>query len=118
MAVATDPRLVRQGHAESLTEADAEIFDGMVIVDVGIALAAHGQVEEAVPRHLGEHVIDEGDSGLDLALAAAVENEAEVEVGLGGIAVNNGSTGHTDLLGPDGRICRGEASRFCFARFC
>jgi hypothetical protein len=55
---------------------DPGVLDGVVTVDVQVALGVHHDVEEAVPRDGVEHVIEEADPGLDRGLAGAVTRSA------------------------------------------
>jgi hypothetical protein len=54
----------------------------VVGVHVQVAAAAHVQVEAAVGREGGEHVIEEADAGRDPGAALAVQIEGEADVGL------------------------------------
>ena len=75
-------------------EGDAHVFDGVVLVDVEIAFGGDGEIECAVAREEIEHVIEKTDAGGDFGFAAAVEREAEADVGFGGFAADGGGAGH------------------------
>ena len=82
MAVARDARLVADGVTQGLAERDADILDGVVVVDVQVAGGLKAQVQQAVAGDVGEHVVEEADAGDDLAPAVAVEVDAEGDIGL------------------------------------
>ena len=63
-----------EGLREQLPEHDANVFDGVVLIDVQVAIGAQGEVESAVPGEQLEHVIEEADAGGDLVLAAALRS--------------------------------------------
>ena len=67
------PRRVAERGGDRLAERDAEIFDGVMLIDVEVACRVDGQVERAVAREQLQHVIEETDAGADLVLALAVE---------------------------------------------
>ncbi len=57
-AGAVAPRL-----GERLPERDADVLDGVVLVDLQVAVGVDGQVEPAVPAELVEHVVEERHAG-------------------------------------------------------
>ena len=60
VAVAADALLVADGLGEGLAEGDADVLDGVVIVDMQVALALDVQVDQAVAGDLVHHVVEEG----------------------------------------------------------
>ena len=63
-AVAVDAALVAERLFERLAEDDADVFDGVVRVDLQIALGVDVQIDQAVAREQVEHVIEEPDAGV------------------------------------------------------
>ena len=59
-----------------------DVFDRVMRVDVKIARASDFEIEQAVPREQLEHMIEKPDAGCDLRLAAAVEVDLHLHVGL------------------------------------
>ena len=57
-----------------------------MIVHVDIALGFDREVEEAVVRKQGEHVVEKRNSGLNRGGTCAIDGEGEHNVGLGGLA--------------------------------
>jgi hypothetical protein len=80
------PRLSAQGLIDGLAQGDAGVLDGVVLVDIEVALALYLQVDAAVPPYLVEHVVEEAYAGRDLALACAVEVESDIDFGFGSVA--------------------------------
>ena len=66
-----------EGPGQGLTEGDAHILIGVVVIDVGIAGGLDVQIEKAMAADLVEHVIQERHPGAGLAPAGAVEVEGE-----------------------------------------
>ena len=58
-----------------LAEHDADVLDGVVLVDVEIAGRLQRQIEAAVAREQLQHVIEETDAGADVVAAAAVDRQ-------------------------------------------
>ena len=97
MPEAPDPFLAAQCLRDRLSDRDADVLDGVVGVDVQVALRGHVEVDHAVPRSLVEHVVEERHAGGELRLAGPVEVQRHRDVGLGGLAGHgcgsHGSTG-------------------------
>ena len=76
VAGAIDAALVADRRRDRLAERDADVLDGVVLIDVEIAGGLHLQVEPAVARDQVEHVIEKADAGVILEAALAVERRA------------------------------------------
>src|SRR5205814_22740 len=63
-AIAVDAALVADGLFDRLTQHDADIFDGVMRIDVKVPLGLDGEIDQAVARQQVEHVIEEADAGL------------------------------------------------------
>ena len=92
MAVAFDATLVAEGVLEGLAEGEPDVFDGVVIVDVGVAVASDAEAEAAVLGDVVEHVVEEAHAG-DVLIGPAVEVEVEGDVGLAGASGDGGRAG-------------------------
>ena len=86
MTVTADAGFAAQGLFQGLTEYDADVFYGVVVVDVQIAFAGDVEVDHAVTGDLGKHMLKEGDAGVEAVLSGAVEVEAEGDLGFAGVA--------------------------------
>ena len=86
IGVAGQPALVAERLFERLAERDADVLDGVVIVNMQIAPGAHRHVDERVPGELVEHVIEEADAGGDLGRAGTVEIDLDGDLGFVGLA--------------------------------
>ena len=80
--------LVAEGLQEGLAQRDADILDGVMLVDMQVTLASHCDVEQSVAREKLQHMVEEADAGLDLGRTCAIEGEADRDVGLGRLARN------------------------------
>ncbi len=88
VAVAADAALVAERLSHGLAERDADVLDRVVRVDVQIALGRDGEVEHAMATHLVEHVIEKRNAGRKLRVAAAVDHDADLDLGLRGSTRN------------------------------
>ena len=86
VAVASDARLVAQGLAEAFADDDAGIFHGVVEIDVDITIDLDLQINQRVSGEKSEHVVEEGDSGVDPGVSLSVQVQAEFDFGLSGIS--------------------------------
>ncbi|MCY1283511.1 hypothetical protein D9M70_323920 [compost metagenome] len=98
MAVAADALLVADGLGEGLAEGDADILDGVVVVDMQIALALDVQVDQAVAGDLVEHVLKERHADIEARLASAIQVDRNLDLGFQGVAFDGRRTfGHHQL---------------------
>src|SRR5271157_5189973 len=86
VGVAGQAAFVAERFGERLADGDADVLDGVVIVDVAVALGANGEVDEGMTRKLIEHVIEKADAGRDVGRARSVEVEADLHACLRGLA--------------------------------
>ncbi len=63
--------------ADRFAQRDADVLDGVVLIDVEIAGGVDRQIEGAVPRHEIEHVVEEADAGTVVEPAPPVERERQ-----------------------------------------
>ena len=77
VARAIDAAAVAKRVRDSLAERDAEILDGVMLVDVEVARRIDLEIERAVPRHELEHVIEKADAGAHAVAALAVERDGK-----------------------------------------
>jgi len=82
ITVALNAALVAQGAQQTFAKCQGGIFDGVMLVDVQVTLATNGQVNHSVLANLLEHVVEETQACLDVALAVAVEVNLHEDVGL------------------------------------
>ena len=83
--IARDALHVAERLLHRLPERDADVFGGVVMVDVQIALRLHGDVDARMARQQVEHVVEEADAGRDIGRAGAVEVHLDVDVGFLGL---------------------------------
>ena len=81
---AADPALVPQRLTERITEADGDVLDGVVGVDVDIPDRRDIEVEQGVLGQRGEHVVVEAHPGGDARLTGAVEVHPQLDARLAG----------------------------------
>ena len=93
-AVTRDAGLVPDRLSQRLAEADADVFNRMMKIDVAVADGSDGEVEQTVLGEQRQHVIEEPDSRIDLGLTAAVEVEFQTDIGFRRVASDRASTSH------------------------
>ena len=82
VAVALNAALVAKSLQQTFAESQCRVLDGVVLVDLEVALGVNGEVHHAVLAYLLEHVVEESQSGLDVTLTRAVEVHLNIDVGL------------------------------------
>src|SRR2546427_55136 len=80
--VAHDSLLLTEGLPEGLTEDDAHVLHGVMLVDLDVALRVDREVHQAVLRPRLQHVAEERDRRLHLRGAGAVQVEVKRDLGL------------------------------------
>ena len=73
MTVAADPSLVADGFSDGITENNSGVFDGVVEVHFDITVHFDFEIDQAVLRKQGEHVVEEGNLRLDRRLPRTVQ---------------------------------------------
>src|SRR5258705_12739715 len=86
VAEPADALLVAERLAQRLAQHDRGVLDGVVALDLDVALGAHGQVEAGVAAERGQHVVVERHAGVDVDDAGAVEVEFNDDGGFLGLA--------------------------------
>ena len=66
-----------------MSEHNSGILDGMVLVDMQIALGMHRKIECAVLAYLREHMVEKSHSRMDIGMAVAVKIDLDGDRGLG-----------------------------------
>ena len=74
------PRRLPSALRHRFAERDADVLDGVMLIDVEVARGAHVEIERAMPRHQIEHVIEKADAGAVLERALAVEIERDADL--------------------------------------
>src|SRR5512133_602889 len=87
---AQDAFLVAEGAVEGFAKRDADVFNGVVLIDIEIAFAGKLEVESTVTREEFEHVVEEANSGGDFVATPAVDGERERNFSFVGTAVQCG----------------------------
>ena len=105
VAVTGQSLLVAPGPGQRLADGDANILDRVMGVDVQITSRLNVEVDQAMPRDLVEHVVEEGHAGGEIALAAAIEIETHGNLRLQGVT-NDFCLAHE--LGPQKALGRGH----------
>ena len=93
MAEAMNAPPILQSLRQSLSQRDAHIFVGVVIVDVQIPYGLDLQIDQPVGAELGQHVIQKGDPGVDLVLTAAIQVQVNLHIRFPRATVNRGYSG-------------------------
>lgn len=83
--------MVAQRVGNCLSEADADILNGVVGVHIQIAVGVNDEVELTVAREEGQEVVQRAEAGPDIARPASVEVERERDRCLGRPALDRGT---------------------------
>src|SRR4051794_16651990 len=94
---APDAGLVAHCLSKRFTEADGDVFDGVMRVDVQVATGGDPQIEAGVLADLFEHVVVERDARRDLRRTGTVDLERQVDRRLLGDAMHRSATAHPTI---------------------
>ena len=75
---------------DGFAERDANVFDGVVLIDVEVAFRGDGEIECTVARDEVEHVVEKANAGGDLDLPRPSRLRRKLDLGFGGLAMNGG----------------------------
>jgi hypothetical protein len=92
VGIARDALHIAQRLFHCLTQRDANILGGVVLVDMQIALGPDRQVDPRMPRQEIEHMVKEANSGRDRGRTSAVEVDRHLNVGFLGSPLHGGFT--------------------------
>lgn len=88
MSVTAYARLVAERLSKCLTEADADVFDRVVAVDVKVAARFDRQIKRPMTGDLFEHVIEEANARGKFADAAAVKIDGHTNLRFPSVALD------------------------------
>ncbi len=88
--IAGDARHVAERLLDRLAERDADIFRGVVVIDMEVAVGLHRDVDARMTRKEIEHVVEKADSGRNRRGALAVEVHRDLDLGFLGLALDRG----------------------------
>ena len=69
---------------QRVADDDADILDRVMVIDLCISLGLNREIEEPVLRQEGQHVVQEGERGLDLAPAGSIQRQVNLHRRFGG----------------------------------
>jgi len=85
--VSSHASLLSEGLTQRLPQHDTHILRCMVVVHLGISPSLHGEIEAAMSREEGEHVVEEPHARRDLRLTDSVDVQPHPDLRLPGPAV-------------------------------
>jgi hypothetical protein len=88
IAEPADAASFTQGLIQRLTERDADILGGVVLVHVQVAFGLEGEVETGVPREAVKHVVEKADTCGDVRPARTVQVQQYFHAAFPGLAVH------------------------------
>ena len=86
-----------------LSERDADVFGGVMMVDMEVADRLDRDVDARMAGEQIEHVVEKADPGGDIGHACAVEVHAHLDIGLLGLALDGGAAHENAFLVPKTR---------------
>jgi hypothetical protein len=84
---AEDATTVAESLVESFAESDADVFDGVMLIDVEVSGGNQFEIEAAVAGEEFEHVIEETNARRDFVFAVAFKGEGNANFCFGGFAM-------------------------------
>src|SRR6266545_1814506 len=109
-----DALTVAQRLGEELSEHDADVLHGVVLIDIEVAGGPERQVEAAVAGEQLQHVVEEADAGVDLVAALALDAEGAVNAGFARVALDGGAS-HAASRARPRRLISSMTARACSA---
>ena len=100
MSVTAQSFFIAHGFGNGLAQSDADIFNGVMPIDVQVTLGLDVQIDEAMACNLIEHVVKKTNARRQVSLAGAVQIDFDSDLGFCSVArdfCNAGCT-HKDSL--------------------
>jgi len=89
IASTKDAALITKRTIKSFTKCDANVFNGMVLIDVKITITFEFEIKSSVARKQFKHVIKETNTGSDFVLAAPFNGKADSDPCFSGVALES-----------------------------
>src|SRR5439155_20941278 len=103
-AIDAAARAERRRHR--LAECNAEIFDGVMLIDVEVAGGLDLEIESAMTRDQLQHVIEKADPGVNPVASSAVERQPQRDLRLSRAAADYGAAHSTSsITAMQRRVC-------------
>jgi hypothetical protein len=77
---AENAAFVSESGVDRFAEGDADIFDGVMLVDIEVAGGFQAKIETTMAGHQIEHVVEKTDTGRYFGFASAVEIQAKIDL--------------------------------------
>jgi hypothetical protein len=87
---AVDPLSRAERLQRRLAERNADVLDGVMLIDIEIARRFQREIEAAVPGKEFQHVVEEPDAGTDVVAALAVNHQPAANLRFGGASIERG----------------------------
>ena len=96
--VAGDPLAVAERGQQEFPEHDADVLDGVVVVDFEVAFGRKGEADPAVLGQMIQHVVEKTDSGPAVASPFAIQDDLGGDIGFLGFPVSLSASGFHGLI--------------------
>ena len=97
IGVARDALHVAERLLKRLAQRNPDIFGGVVMIDVQVALGPDRHIDARMPREEIEHMVEKSDSGRDRCAAGPIEIDFNLDISFLGLALND-SLAHAEFL--------------------
>src|SRR5262249_37402410 len=87
-AGAVDPFAVAERLRHRFAERDADVLDGVMLIDVEVTGCSEIEIESAVTREQLEHVVEKADAGPHAVAPGAVESQLQADLRFGRTATD------------------------------
>jgi hypothetical protein len=87
VSVASDTCFISKSLFEAFAQNDSSIFDSVMVIDFNIAIDFDIEVDCRVAGKEGQHVVEKGDSGINVGFPFTVEIQTQADFGFGSLAV-------------------------------
>ena len=91
-SVAADAFLATKRFAQTITQHNAGVLDGVMHVDLNVTHRSDVEIKESVFGKKREHVIEKRSTRVDRRFTRAVNQDREINLRLGGLAVALGTS--------------------------
>src|ERR1700743_2436253 len=86
--IAGDPGDGAERLLDRLAERDTDIFCGVMVIDMKVAIRLHRDVDARMPGQQIQHMVEKADPGGNLGYACPIEVDGHLDIGLFGLALD------------------------------
>jgi hypothetical protein len=88
VAITSNASFITNRFSKSLAQGDANIFHGVVIIDMGVAFGYNLEVNHSMASNLVKHMVQKGDARGQFSLTGSIQVNGDLDFGFRSVPGN------------------------------